>query len=169
MTKPGLVILGIDPGIGTTGFGVIERRGARRLRFLGTGVIRTRPGTQDVDRLVVLHQDMREVLERYQPDVVSMEKIFFSKNITTGIQVSQARGVLLLACGETGTPVSEYSPVQVKSSVAGSGTASKRQIQDMVQRLLDLPERPRPDDAADALALALCHSFRAGLEKRVGR
>lgn len=161
------VILGIDPGIGTTGFGVVERRGSRRFRFLSTGTITTKPRTPDPDRLVILHRDMREIIERYAPDVVAIEKLFFSKNVTTGIQVSQARGVLLLACGEQQLPVFEYSPVEIKASVAGYGDAKKGAVQDMVKRLLDLPDRPRPDDAADALAIALCHGFRSGFAGRI--
>ena len=167
--RPGTpqIILGLAPGIGTTGFGVVERRGSRKFRFLSTGTITTKPRTPDPSRLVVLHRDMRELLERYEPDVVAIEKIFFSKNVTTGIQVSQARGVLLLAVGEKQLPLFEYSPVEIKASVAGYGDARKGQVQDMVKRLLDLPDRPRPDDAADALAVALCHGFRSGFASRV--
>ena len=156
----GRVILGLDPGLGTTGYGCLERLGPRRMRLLGAGVIRTRPGRADADRLVTLHDDLEAVLDRYRPDDVAVEKIYFKKNITTGIQVSQARGVLLLALGRRGLDVGEYSPVEIKSSVAGYGNAGKGQIQEMVRRILGLEEVPRPDDAADALAVALCHAFR---------
>jgi crossover junction endodeoxyribonuclease RuvC len=163
----GEVILGLDPGLGTTGFGVVERRGPSRVRFLGTGVIRTPTKTPDSQRLVILYRDVRELLERYSPDMVAIERLFFSKNITTGIQVAQARGILLLACGERSMEIGEYSPMQIKSTVGGYGKASKREMQEMVKRLLRLPDIPRPDDAADALAVALCHSFQAGLSRKL--
>ncbi len=161
----GEIVLGIDPGLGTVGFGVIERLGPSKVRFLSTGVIRTPPRTPDPTRLKTIHEDITELIARYKPDVASVEKLFFTKNITTGIQVAQARGVLLLACGEAKLAVHEYSPVEIKSSVAGYGNATKRQMQEMVKRLLKLPDVPKPDDAADALAVALCHVFRAGLTR----
>lgn len=163
----GEIILGLDPGLGTTGFGVIERQGASRVRFVSTGVIRTPTRTPDPQRLIVLHRDLTELVARHQPDMVAIERLFFSKNITTGIQVAQARGVMLLVCGEAGLEVGEYSPVQIKSAVGGYGKAAKGEMQLMVQRLLRLPDIPRPDDAADALAVALCHAFRAGLSRKV--
>lgn len=154
------VILGIDPGIGTTGYGALEGSTPYDLRFLGTGVIRTPIGRPDPERLGVLYEDIRTVLERYRPDFVAVEKVFFKKNITTAIQVAQARGVLLLAVGQRGLPVAEYSPVEIKASVGGWGKAGKPAIKLMVQRILKLPDLPSPDDAADALAIALTHAFR---------
>jgi len=164
------VVLGVDPGIGTTGFGVVQRLGPTRATLLGYGVIRTPPRTPDPERLVTLYEDLGAVLDRYAPGEVAVEKIFFKKNITTGIQVSQARGVILLCMGERGLDVAEYSPVEIKSSVAGHGNAPKDQVQQMVRQSLSLDEVPRPDDAADALAVALCHTFRAAYTApRAGR
>lgn len=155
------VVLGLDPGLGTTGFGVVRRLGPGRAALLGYGTIKTAPGTPDPDRLFELHRDMRALLDRYRPAEVAVEKIFFKKNQTTGIQVAQARGVLLLSLGERNLVPEEYSPVEVKAAVAGYGNAGKAQVQEMVRRLLKMDARPRPDDAADALAVALCRVFRS--------
>lgn len=151
-----MVILGIDPGVGTIGFGVIEaQRGHNRL--IQYGVITTPPGTPLDQRLLQIHEDMQKLLELFHPDEVAVEELFFSKNITTGISVAHGRGVILLALAEKGLPVYEYTPMQVKQSVAGYGKAEKKQVMLMTQRLLNMKQIPRPDDAADALALAICH------------
>lgn len=151
-----MVILGIDPGVGTIGFGVIEaQRGKNRL--IQYGVITTPPGTPLDQRLVQIHEDMNRILELFHPDEAAVEELFFSKNITTGIAVAHGRGVILLALAEKGLPVYEYTPMQVKQSVAGYGKAEKKQVMLMTQRLLGMKQLPRPDDAADALALAICH------------
>ncbi len=151
-----MVILGIDPGVATIGFGVIEaQRGHNRLIQYGT--ITTPPGIPLSDRLLLIHRDMGQLLELFHPDEVAIEELFFSKNITTGIAVAHGRGVILLAVAEKEIPVYEYTPMQVKQSVAGYGKAEKRQVMDMTRRLLRMDHIPRPDDAADALALAICH------------
>lgn len=151
-----MIILGIDPGVGTIGFGVIEaERGKNRL--IQYGVITTPTGIPLSDRLLQIYQDIKKLLELFHPDEVAIEELFFSKNITTGISVAHGRGVLLLAVAERQIPVFEYTPMQVKQSVAGYGKAEKKQVMLMTQRLLNMKQLPRPDDAADALALAICH------------
>ena len=152
-----MIILGIDPGVATVGFGVIEAQRGRN-RLIQYGTITTPAGIPLSDRLIQLHRDMEELLELFHPDEVAVEELFFSKNITTGIAVAHGRGVLLLAVAEKQIPVFEYTPMQVKQSVVGYGKAEKRQVMDMTRRLLHMERTPRPDDAADALALALCHS-----------
>ena len=150
-------ILGIDPGYGITGFGLIEsERGQSRL--LSCGAITTPPNTDFSWRLEVIYNDMVELLRVSQPDVVAIEELFFGQNVTTGIGVAQARGVVLLAIRQAGIEIHSYTPMQVKQSVVGYGNATKRQIQDMTKRLLHLSEMPKPDDAADAIAIALCHA-----------
>lgn len=151
-----MIILGIDPGVATIGFGVIEaQRGKNRLIQYGT--ITTPPGHPLSDRLTQIYADMKQLMDTFHPQEVAIEELFFSKNITTGIAVAHGRGVILLAVAEYGVPVYEYTPMQVKQSVAGYGKAEKRQVMDMTRRLLHMEKIPRPDDAADALALAICH------------
>lgn len=151
-----MIILGIDPGVATIGFGVIEaQRGKNRLIQYGT--ITTPPGQPLSDRLTQIYADMKQLMDTFHPHEVAIEELFFSKNITTGIAVAHGRGVILLAVAEYGVPVYEYTPMQVKQSVAGYGKAEKRQVMDMTRRLLHMEKIPRPDDAADALALAICH------------
>ena len=150
-------ILGIDPGYATIGFGLIE--GARaQYRMVTYGAITTPAGVPLQNRLLEIYQDMLTLLDHFKPDAVSVEELFFNNNITTGIGVAQARGVLLLAAERRGVPIFEYTPSQVKQAVVGYGKAEKRQVMDMTKRLLKLAKTPRPDDAADALALALCHA-----------
>ena len=149
-------ILGIDPGYGITGFGVIEaNRGVCQL--LRCGAITTPAGMDFSARLEIIYEDMKNLLEVAKPDVVAIEELFFGQNVTTGIGVAQARGVLLLAIRQAGVPIASYKPAQVKQSVVGYGNASKHQVMDMTKRLLGLQQMPKPDDAADAIALALCH------------
>ena len=149
-------ILGIDPGVATIGFGVVDiQRGMHRL--VQYGVITTPPGIPLSRRLLQIAQDMAELLERFRPDEAAVEELFFTKNITTGIAVAHGRGVILLEVERSGCPVFEYTPMQVKQAVAGYGKAEKRQVMLMTQRLLHMQSIPRPDDAADALAIALCH------------
>lgn len=152
-----MIILGIDPGVATVGFGVIDAQRGRN-RLLQYGTITTPAGIPLSDRLLQLHRDMDQLLELFHPDEVAVEELFFSKNITTGISVAHGRGVLLLSVAEKDIPVFEYTPMQVKQSVAGYGKADKRQVQDMTRRLLHMDQVPKPDDAADALALAICHA-----------
>jgi len=152
-----MVILGIDPGVATIGFGIIRaERGKNTL--LQYGVITTPPGIPLSERLVQIYDDMQQLIETFKPDEIAVEELFFSKNITTGISVAHGRGVILLAAEKMGIPVFEYTPMQVKQSVVGYGKAEKKQVMQMTQRLLNMMEIPRPDDAADALALAICHS-----------
>ena len=149
-------ILGIDPGYGITGFGLVEaQRG--QFRLLRCGAITTPPNTDFSWRLEVIYNDMVELLKVTQPDVVAIEELFFGHNVTTGIGVAQARGVVLLAIRQAGLPIFEYKPMQVKQAVVGYGNATKHQVQDMTRRLLRLNAMPKPDDAADAIAIALCH------------
>ena len=150
-------ILGIDPGYGITGFGLIEsNRGQNTL--LHCGAITTPPNTDFSWRLEVIYNDMVELLRVSKPDAVAIEELFFGQNVTTGIGVAQARGVVLLAIQQAGLQVTAYKPMQVKQAVVGYGNASKHQMMDMTKRLLHLKELPKPDDAADAIAIALCHA-----------
>ena len=150
-------ILGIDPGYGITGFGLIEAdRGSSRL--LQCGAITTPAGIDFSARLEIIYEDMRALLEKAKPDAVAIEELFFGQNVTTGIGVAQSRGVILLAIHQAGLPVTSYKPSQVKQAVVGYGNATKHQVQDMTKRLLGLQQMPKPDDAADAIAIALCHA-----------
>ena len=150
-------ILGIDPGVATIGFGLIEaERG--QAQMLTYGAITTPAGLPLSKRLYQISMDMEELLGTLKPDVISVVELFFNNNITTGIAVAHGRGVILCAAEKCGIPLHEYTPSQVKLAVVGYGKAEKRQVMDMTRRLLHLKAVPRPDDAADALALALCHA-----------
>ena len=150
-------ILGIDPGYGITGFGVIDsQRGQNRL--VQCGAITTPAGMPFSARLEIIYEDMRKLLELAKPDAVAIEELFFGQNVTTGIGVAQSRGVILLAIRQAGLEVTSYKPMQVKQALVGYGNATKHQMQDMTKRLLHLQEMPKPDDAADAIAIALCHA-----------
>ena len=150
-------ILGIDPGYATTGFGVLDaERGAARL--LNYGTITTPAALPFPERLVMLYDDTVQLLEAVKPDAVAVEELFWGHNVTTGIGVSHGRGVILLAVCKSGTPLFEYTPNQVKQAVAGYGGADKHQVQEMTRRLLKMEKIARPDDAADAIAIALCHA-----------
>ena len=150
-------ILGIDPGYGITGFGLVDaQRG--QFRLLRCGAITTPPNTDFSWRLEVIYNDMVELLQVTKPDVVAIEELFFGQNVTTGIGVAQSRGVILLAIRQAGLEVYSYKPMQVKQSVVGYGNATKHQVQDMTRRILNLQKMPKPDDAADAIAIALCHA-----------
>ena len=148
-------ILGIDPGSGIIGFGMIENLSKPKL--IDAGVIRTTIGNDDASRLVELYDSLKELIEEFKPDVASVEKLFFSQNVTTAMKVSQARGVILLALAEARLPIYEYTPLQIKMAMTGYGRATKAQIQEMVRVQLNLKKKPSPDDAADALAVALTH------------
>ena len=150
-------ILGIDPGYGITGFGLVEaQRGQTRL--LHCGAITTPAGMDFPARLEIIYEDMRKLLELAKPQEVAIEELFFWQNVTTGIGVAQSRGVILLAVQQAGLPVRAYKPMQVKQAVVGYGGATKHQVMDMTRRLLGLSQMPKPDDAADAIAIALCHA-----------
>lgn len=150
-------ILGIDPGVAIVGFGVVDSEGGTQ-RMVQYGAINTPANTPLAARLVQIEQDLTELLNQFKPDEVAIEELFFSKNITTGIAVAHARGVILATIEKAGIPVYEYTPMQVKQAVVGYGLAEKNQVMDMTKRLLKLRAVPKPDDAADALAIAICHA-----------
>lgn len=150
-------ILGIDPGVAIVGFGVVDSEGGTQ-RMVQYGAINTPANSPLAARLVQIERDMTELLEQFKPDEVAIEELFFSKNITTGIAVAHARGVILATVEKAGVPIYEYTPMQVKQAVVGYGLAEKNQVMDMTKRLLKLRAVPKPDDAADALAIAICHA-----------
>jgi len=152
-----LRILGIDPGYGITGFGLIEAQ-RNQFKLLRCGAITTPAGMDFSARLEIIYNDMAELLQVAKPDCVAIEELFFGQNVTTGIGVAQSRGVILLAIRQAGLEVSQYKPMQVKQAVVGYGNATKHQVMDMTKRILGLPQMPKPDDAADAIAIALCHA-----------
>ena len=160
-----MIVMGIDPGFATTGFGVVDYAG-NHFKVLDYGVIRTEAGQPFPERLLVLHQQLEALMNTWKPEVMAVEELFFGTNVTTGIKVGHARGVILLAASLKGIPVFEYTPMQVKLAVAGYGGAKKPQIQQMVKVLLNLDSIPKPDDAADALAVAICQSHTGMLRAR---
>jgi len=149
--------MGIDPGTATTGYGLVCDRGEGNIDAVEFGIIQTAAGQPAHKRLSLLYHRLSELLLLHHPDSCAVEKLFFQRNVSTAIAVGQARGVLLLAIAEAGLDVFEYTPNEVKQAVSGYGSAGKQQVQEMVRVLLSLPEIPRPDDAADALAVAICH------------
>jgi len=150
-------ILGLDPGIATVGFGIIDTE-KNRQKLVTCGVITTPAHTPLTSRLDQIYSDLEELICATAPDVMAIEELFFNTNITTGISVAQGRGVILLCAYRCGLQIYEYTPLQVKQAVVGYGRAEKKQVMDMVKRILNLPAAPKPDDAADAVALALCHA-----------
>ncbi len=161
-----MLVVGFDPGSAVTGYGVVEGRGSR-LRHIEHGVIRTSPGLPTARRLQVLYDEACRLLDTHHPESVAIERLYFKQNVTTGIHVAQARGVLLLAATQAGCPVGEFSPTEMKTAVTGYGRAEKSQLQEMVKRLLNLANVPRPDDAADALALAICQIQIGAVQSRI--
>lgn len=155
MTHDGIT-LGIDPGTARLGYGVIT--GGLKPTLIDAGVIETWPDEPMPDRLVTLYEGVQELLAEFRPGVLAIEQLFFARNVTTAISVGQARGVVILAAAQAGIPVAEYSPSQIKHAIAGYGKADKPQMQEMVRMILNLSTVPQPDDAADALAVALCHA-----------
>lgn len=152
-----MLVLGIDPGYAIVGFGLVEtERGKQRL--VKYGVITTPAGIPIQSRLMDIERDMNELLDTFRPDCLAIEELFFNTNVTTAINVAQARGVILLSAAKHGVPIYEYTPLQVKQAVVGYGRAEKKQVMDMTMRLLCLEQKPKPDDAADAIAIALCHA-----------
>ena len=150
-------ILGIDPGYAIVGFGILEaNRGQAQL--IRCGAINTQAGVPMPMRLLQIQEDMETLIRTFQPDAMAIEELFFNTNVTTGIGVAQARGIILAAAAKLGVEIFEYTPSQVKQAVVGYGKAEKRQVMDMTKRLLKLPADPKPDDAADAVAVALCHA-----------
>ena len=154
-----MIILGIDPGIATLGFGVIEKDERGNFRAIDCGVVTTPKEEGLPVRLAMLEEGIQRILDKYHPDEVAMEELFFSKNITTGIAVAHARGVALLTCVKACGRLYEYTPMQIKQALTGYGKADKKQMQLTVTSLLKLKSVPKPDDAADALAIALCHGY----------
>ena len=150
-------ILGIDPGTATTGYGLVTESESGNLCTIDYGVIQTPPGMPMPERLSYLYRRLQDIILLHKPESSAVEKLFFQRNVKTALAVGQARGVALLALAEAGLSIAEYSPMEVKQAVAGYGGADKRQVQEMVKALLGLREIPQPDDAADALAIAICH------------
>ena len=150
-------ILGIDPGYGITGFGVIDTE-RNRTKLVTCGAITTPAGMDFSARLEIIYEDMRRLIQETKPEAVAIEELFFGQNVTTGIGVAQSRGVILLAIRQAGLEVTSYKPMQVKLALVGYGNATKHQMMDMTKRLLHLNAMPKPDDAADAIAIALCHA-----------
>ena len=150
-----MIILGIDPGLAIVGWGVIEYKNAK-FRTIAYGSLRTPAGMRTEARLKAIWDGMNELIEKYHPEAVAVEELFFTNNITTGIRVAEARGVILLAAERAGIAVREYTPMQVKQAITGYGKAEKRQVIAMVTMFLGLPKPPTPDDTADALAIAVC-------------
>ena len=151
-----MIILGIDPGVAIVGFGVIEYSGSK-FRTLDYGVIRTPAHTDTEKRLASIYCELKEIIEKYHPNAMAVEELFWNTNQKTGICVAEARGTILVAAHRKGLEIFEYTPLQVKQSVVGYGRAEKKQVITMVTTLLKLPKPPKPDDTADALALAICH------------
>ncbi len=156
-----MVYLGIDPGTATTGYGIIKKSANKNLEFeiLEFGVIETPKTDSDAKRLQIIFDDLSHIIKKHKPQFLGIEKLFFTKNQTTAMTVSQARGVVLLASSQAGIPIFEFTPLQVKSTLCGYGKADKKQVQRMVQQTFKLKTLPKPDDAADALAIALCASI----------
>jgi len=161
-------VLGLDPGLATTGWGVVEGEG-QELALVEFGIITTAPGQPLARRLRSLYLDLTGLISRQRPDGAAVEELFFSRNARTAFTVGQARGVVLLTLANAGLPVHEYTPLQVKQAVVGYGRATKQQVQQMVRMLLGLPEVPRPDDAADAVAVAICHLHTARFQGLIAR
>lgn len=154
-------ILGIDPGTGILGFGVIDVNRAGKATLVDGGVIKTPPNQVDSIRLLTIYSELSEIIASVQPEIIAVEKLFFAQNVTTAMSVAQARGVVLL-CGEQNSlTLFEYTPLQIKQALTGYGRADKKQIQEMVRVVLALDDIPKPDDCADALAVAICHSMTA--------
>jgi crossover junction endodeoxyribonuclease RuvC len=154
-------ILGIDPGTGILGFGVVDIDGRGKAKLVDGGVIKTPAHQEDSIRLLTIYTELSEIIVMHKPEIMAVEKLFFAQNVTTAMAVSQARGVVLLCGEQNGMKLFEYTPLQVKQALTGYGRADKKQIQEMVRIILSLKSVPTPDDCADALAVAICHSMTA--------
>ncbi|WP_166238798.1 crossover junction endodeoxyribonuclease RuvC [Paenibacillus turpanensis] len=161
-------ILGIDPGLAIVGFGFIDKLGSR-LVPIQYGCIRTEAHTEQTVRLKEIYESAVQLIETYKPDAVAVEKLFFNKNVTTALSVGEARGVILLAAVQKGLPIAEYTPLQVKQAIVGYGRAEKKQVQEMVRMFLHLVAVPKPDDVADALAIAICHAHTSNFTDKLER
>ncbi len=157
-----MIVLGIDPGTAITGYGLVREEGGQGVA-VAYGAITTPSDLPLPDRLKLLHRDLAAVIEQHQPDQAAVEQLFFNKNVRTALAVGPARGVILLTLAQANVPIYEYTPLEVKQAATGSGRADKRQVQQMVTLLLSLNKVPKPDDVADALAIALCHLHSARL------
>jgi crossover junction endodeoxyribonuclease RuvC len=163
-----MIVLGIDPGLANTGYGVVQRRGGRLLALDG-GVIETASELTRERRLAEIHTEIDALIAAHEPDAMALEELYFGQNVKTAFAVGHARGVVMLAAGQHGLPCSGYTPQQVKGAVCGNGRAGKDQVGRMVKTLLSLEREPRPDHAADALAVAICHANRAPLSSALTR
>ena len=159
-----MLVLGLDPGIAITGYGLVEESPEGDLTCIEYGTVTTPAGQPMPSRLLSIDAELGALIERYKPDVVAVEELFFCRNVTTALIVGQARGVVILTAARAGVPVSEYKPMEVKQAVTGYGRAPKAQVQEMVRLLLNLDHVPQPDDAADAVAVAVCHVHNVRLE-----
>ncbi|GAC1412838.1 MAG: crossover junction endodeoxyribonuclease RuvC [Candidatus Doudnabacteria bacterium] len=155
-----MVILGIDPGTATTGYALIKKEKDNTYRILDFGVIETQKKLSDSARLSEMQKDLKKIISKHKPSRAGVEKLFFEKNVTTAMSVSQARGVILLTLEQNGVELHEFTPLQVKSMICGYGKAEKRQVQLMIQKTFNLKSLPKPDDAADALGIALCAAYK---------
>ena len=155
-----MLILGIDPGTATTGYSVIKKQKNNTYEIIDYGVINTAKTETDSARLLILRKDLRQIIEKYKPDLAGVEKLFFENNAKTAMTVSQARGVVLVTLEEFKIPLQEFTPLQVKSTICGYGKADKKQVQYMIQQTFRLKKIPKPDDAADAIGIALCAGLR---------
>jgi len=154
-----MIVLGIDPGTGILGFGVVDFVKGKPPKMIDGGVVSTPPHTPLPDRLKEIHDSIAEIIKATRPDVMAIEKLFFARNVTTAISVAEARGVVILAAAQNGLPIYEYTPLQIKQTLTGYGRAEKKQVQEMVRIHLNLKDVPKPDDAADALAAAITHNL----------
>lgn len=159
-------ILGIDPGYAILGYGIVEMTG-NRFKVCDYGAVTTDAGMEMPDRLKVLYQSLMDIIAEHEPDVASVEELFFNTNAKTAILVGQARGVAVLACANSGLEINEYTPLQIKQALVGYGRADKKQVQAMIKTILNLKAVPKPDDTADALAAAVCHGHAAGTKNRL--
>ncbi|MDF2925112.1 MAG: Holliday junction resolvase [Paenibacillaceae bacterium] len=159
-------ILGIDPGIAIVGFGFIDKAGSK-ITPVQYGSIQTEAGTEPALRLKQVYDSAVQLIDKYQPEAMAVEKLFFNRNVTTAFSVAQARGVLILAAVQKGLQIGEYTPLQVKQAVVGYGNAEKKQVQEMVRIFLKLQTVPKPDDVADALAVAICHAHSCTLTQKI--
>lgn len=163
-----MLVLGIDPGMAILGYGLVKQEG-NLLRVVDYGVIDTSSDMKAPQRLVAIFNSVSEIIDQYRPHAVAVEELFFNKNVKTALAIGHARGVAVLAAAIKGIEVYEYTPLQVKQAVVGYGRASKQQVQQMVRMLLNLPSVPKPDDAADALAVSICHIHSSALGNKIGR
>ncbi len=161
-----MLVLGIDPGTAITGYGLVQETG-EGLALVDCGVITTPAGQSLPLRLQTIYQGLTSLIERTRPSTAAVEELFFGRNVRTALSVGQARGVTLLALADAGLPIYEYKPLEIKQAIAGYGNAGKEQVQEMVRMLLGLPDVPRPDDAADAVAVAICHIHSARMAQLI--